>query len=454
LVVTDDREINDMDVQRRAPGQGGSRGASEGLKAVAAARATDGALRAERVGEALGEWQAGELRIARSFAECRGLGHEQLEDLYQETALVLLGRPYHSEEHLRNALRWGMKHRALHLHRDERRRGEILARHAPELHLAAQRGEDDSGPEPAAISREDRLVVSEFMTELTALEQRVFWLMAEGIRYRAIAPMLGVTVNEARKASRACERKREGFQLLYDTGRLCGFRSRTIRALQRGQGTSEELARRAFAHLEGCSRCRAEHRTNARRLRRSFQGQLAGLLPMPVFAGHIGWLSRIDFRVRSLQHRLLPDGTPIGTGDVRERAVAMLAGTGIAAKVTAGVATVAVVAGGTIGASRVLNQPHASHHGHRAHAVARSSLVVPAQPPPPMPEPADTHPAQSGAEAQSHPTPSGEPPRAGARREPGGFAYLGVPAGATAPAYAAETTHAAAAHTGGGAFSP
>ena len=187
-----------------------------------------GALSAERAGQLLGEWQRGELRLARSFAECRGLGHEQLEDLYQETALVLLERPYHSEEHLRNALRWGIKHRALHLHRDERRRGEILAQRAPELQLAAEGREDDRTPELAALLAQDRLVVSEFLAELTELERRVFWLVAEGMRYRAIAPILDIPVNEARKASRACERKRARFQLLYDTGRLCRSEERRV----------------------------------------------------------------------------------------------------------------------------------------------------------------------------------------------------------------------------------
>ncbi len=126
-----------------------------------------GALSGKRVGHALGEWQAGELRLARSFAECRGLAHAQLEDLYQETALVLLARSFHSEEHLRHALRWGIKHRALHLHRDERRRGEILAQRAPELQLAAESRQHEQTPEHAALLQDDRLIVSEFLAELS-----------------------------------------------------------------------------------------------------------------------------------------------------------------------------------------------------------------------------------------------------------------------------------------------
>ena len=57
-----------------------------------------------RVGEALGEWQAAEVAAAWRYPQCRGLSDAQLEDLYQETVLALLNRPFFSEEHLRNAL--------------------------------------------------------------------------------------------------------------------------------------------------------------------------------------------------------------------------------------------------------------------------------------------------------------------------------------------------------------
>jgi hypothetical protein len=78
----------------------------------------------------------------------------------------------------------------------------------------------------------------------------VFWLIADGMRYRAIASALEIPVKRTRNASRSCERKRERFQPLYDTGRLCGYSAATIQALQGGEVTSEEVARRAFAHLE------------------------------------------------------------------------------------------------------------------------------------------------------------------------------------------------------------
>jgi RNA polymerase sigma factor (sigma-70 family) len=417
------------------------------------------ALGTERTGQILGEWQARELRIARSFAECRGLSSEQLEDIYQETALALLRRPHQNEEHLRNALRTGIKHRALNLHRDERRRGEILAYRAPELSLMAEAREAQSGPELSALVAEDRSVVSEFLTELTATEQRVFWLIAEGMGYRAIAGVLGIAATEARNASRSAERKRERFQLFYDTGRLCGFRASTILALQNGQATSEQLAQRAFAHLEGCARCRAEHKTNARRLRRSFQGQAAALAPFPALLGKVGWLTRVSARARVLSHRITGSAIPSTQGSARERAAELLAGGGAAAKVAAGLASLAVVAGGAVGATHLLAHPraHRTHHASSAAAAAPGPATTAASL-------AAAHSAlgsRAVGAARSHRHASGPGhvvpiPRDRTRRttgapyQPGGFAYLGVPTSTSSPASAP----AQVASNGGGLFSP
>lgn len=440
-------------------GSGGPRGGSLRSR-------SRGTLSPEEVGEALGRWQRGELRLARGFADCRGLSTEQLEDLYQETALALLTRRYHDERHLRNALRTGLKHRALNLHRDERRHGEILAYSAPGMYRAAQASQAQDGPERAALLDEDRLIVSEFLTELSATEQRVFWLLAEGMGYRAIAPVLHLQSNEARNASRSCERKRERFQLLYDTGRLCGFRAQTIRALQSGEATSEELAERAFAHLESCAHCRSEHKTNAKRLRRSFQGQAAALLPLPLLLDHLGWLARAGVRARTVQYRLLPDGVPIGQGGLRERAIALLAGAGAAGKVAATVVTVTVIAGGTLGATHVLEHRPPHHHHRASHSAAARPRASSSQA-----ELAGASLEPSlGANSQGAvhtPTPErraspghvvpithrASAPSRTNQREPGGFAYLGVPTGTSIPQNAPEPAHTAA-RGSGGLFSP
>jgi RNA polymerase sigma factor (sigma-70 family) len=410
------------------------------------------------VGSLLGEWRQGELRLARGYPQCRGVSAEQFEDIYQDTTLALLRRGYDDEEHLRNALRKGIKNRALQLHRDERTRLEILKRTAPDLYAVREDGGIENAPELAALLRQDRLVVSEFLTELTSQEQRVFVLMADGMRHRSIAPTLGIPLNDARKLVRACERKRERFQLLYDTGRLCGFRASTIQAMQDGQATSEQLAQQAFAHLEGCSHCRAEHKTNARRLRRTFQGQAAALLPLPALARRVGWITRLDLRVRTIHHRFLPGGSPVGGGGVRESAAAMLAGGGVAAKVAAGVATIAVIAGGTIDATRVLD--HTTAH-HPAHALAAAGPQTDAQTrEPSLPAQraiSQVERAPRAPEHRRHSTPQSTRPRTtapstGSQHEPGGFAYLGVPTG-TAPAARTETAHVAS-QSGGGPFSP
>lgn len=453
-----------MDVQglpprasRKAPSSGGSRQV-----------ATTGLSRA-RVGEALGAWQRGELRLARSFAECRDLAHEQLEDIYQDTAVVLLGRSFHSEEHLRNALRWGLKRRALHLHRDNRRRGEILAQHTPELRIAAEGREQEHAPELAAILVQDRLIVAEFMSELSELEQRVFRMEAEGLGYRAMAPILCVEVNEARKAFRECERKRARFQLLHDTGRLCGYRSHTIQALLGGEGASEKLARGAWAHVARCAHCRQDHRTNARRLRQSFQEQAAALLPIPAFAGHMSWLTRLDLRFRTLQERLLGQAPPPGAGSLREGAIATLASGGAAVKIAAAGASVVALAGGTIGATHAL-QTHskARHHPHASASTgvrSRMQATPVARPTLRTRVTAVASNRASATAARVHLSVAHSAPH-----QPGGFAFLGVPSASahatsnarahvasveqTAPTPHHTTAALAGGQSGGGPFSP
>jgi DNA-directed RNA polymerase specialized sigma24 family protein len=397
--------------------------------------------------------------------ECRGLSKEQLEDIYQETTLALYSRPYDSEEHLRNALRDGIKKRALRLHRDEHRHGQIRARSAPGLRLMAETREEQTAPEPAVLAKEDRLIALEFKTELDEDEQRVFAWLVEGLQYRAVASVLNIPVNEARNTARSCERKRERFQLLYDTGRLCGYRAQTILALQNGEATSEVLAERAFAHLESCGHCRLEHRTNAKRLRRSFRDQAAALLP-PVFIGHLGWLARLDLRARLLLHRLGIDTAPVGQGGVRERAVALLAGGGVGAKVAVGVVTVGVLAGGAV-ATHVLEQSPSPHRHHVGRSAAAAPRAAPATGRLLSAAPAASlstsvhrsvhtsrrpHHSSSRRVASTRRT---NGTSAAGQREPGGFAYLGVPTNTSPPSTSAQAASTSAHQSGGGGqFSP
>ncbi len=453
-----------MDAGERGTGADWAGGAGEGVT-LAPGSGRRRPFGSERVGQILGEWQGRELRVARGFVECRGLSKEQLEDIYQETTLALYSRPYDSEEHLRNALRDGIKKRALRLHRDEHRHGQIRARSAPGLRLMAETREEQTAPEPAVLAKEDRLIALEFKTELDEDEQRVFAWLVEGLQYRAVASVLNIPVNEARNTARSCERKRERFQLLYDTGRLCGYRAQTILALQNGETTSEVLAERAFAHLESCGHCRLEHRTNAKRLRRSFRDQAAALLP-PVFIGHLGWLARLDLRARLLLHRLGIDTAPVGQGGVRERAVALLAGGGVGAKVAVGVVTVGVLAGGAV-ATHVLEQSPSPHRHHVARSAAAAPRAAPATGRLLSAAPAASlstsvhrsvhtsrrpHHSSSRRVASARRTSSTS---AAGQREPGGFAYLGVPTNTSPPSTSAQAASTSAHQSGGGGqFSP
>src|SRR6185312_14652148 len=138
-----------------------------------------------------------------------------------------------------------------------------------------------TAPEQSLIAQQDRLIAVEFLAELDPLERNVFALKAERLQYRAIAAALGIPVNEARNAARSCERKRERFQLLYDTGRLCGYRASTIQAFAEGTA-SQEVETRARAHLHACTHCRAAATRPGSRLTQ----RLAAFLPLPVLLRH------------------------------------------------------------------------------------------------------------------------------------------------------------------------
>jgi DNA-directed RNA polymerase specialized sigma24 family protein len=428
-----------------------------------ASRADGKQLELAELTRILGERKDRELRIARGFAECQGLTRQQLEDLYQTTVLALLGRPYENEKHVCDALRIGIKHRALNLHQGERRRAEILAENAPGIHALETARAAEESAEQIALAREDRFLITEFMAELTLQERAVFGLVSEGMKYNRIATVEGISVNEARGLVASCERKRERFQLLHDSGRLCGYRAHTIKQLLAGQTTSERLVQLAAAHLQGCPRCRAEYKTNARRLRRAFEEQAAALLPPSMFS--LAGRTRISVHARVAQ-RIHPDWLTFGQGGTRERVAALLAGGGASAKLAAGIATVAVIAGTTITATHALeHHPRARARrpaSHTAQVTQRASTLVEvtdhapptaalATPPHTAPRVARHRSAPGHVVTIAH---AASTATSSNRSEPGGFAYLGVPTSkpTAAPAQPAAQT-ATAAHTGG-PFSP
>jgi hypothetical protein len=373
----------------------------------------------EAVGRLLGGWKAQELRFAERVPAFRGLSKEDVEETFQGTTEALLPRAFENEEHLRNALRLGMRHRALNAHRDRSRRQEILYDSAPGMHAAAAQRALADGPENAARLREDRLTVTEFLTELTQEQQRMFWHEQEGLKYRAIAPLLAMDVNAARRMSRAIEQKRERFQVLYDSGRLCNFRASTIEALQRKESTSEELYKRALAHLAHCTLCRDAHRTNAARLRAAFQEHANALLPVPALA--------VGARMRMFLYRLLPGWVPGGTDAMREGLVGIAAGAGVGAKVAGTLAAAAIAAGGSLAASGALDHDGARHRAHQGGTRARQAAALRARPSEQAPA-SETNASESttSSGASRNATERARARRA-RRSEQTGFDYLGVP---------------------------
>lgn len=166
-------------------------------------------------GDLLGATARAEVRLARSFRECRGLTVEQIEDIHQETVLALLSRNHESELHLAHALRVGIKQRALRLHRDTRRRLQILHAHARTVGQSTSAVQEEQDPAIEAGRRVERKLSVSFLAGLDALERELFMLDAlEGAKYRAAATVLGVDLQAARRASRRAERKRAMFECL------------------------------------------------------------------------------------------------------------------------------------------------------------------------------------------------------------------------------------------------
>jgi DNA-directed RNA polymerase specialized sigma24 family protein len=229
-----------------------------------------GQVAGERTGQLLGEWREHELARAKRTRVCGGLGIEQLEDVYQDTTEALLGRAFQNEEHLRYALRQGIRYRALDAHRNRRRHARIWGRAARGMQVLARVTQEEQSAEALLLAEEDRLFASEFLAELSGEEASVYWLMSvEHLGHINIARALGIPTTQARNTMRVCERKRERFQTVFDSGRLCGYRAQTIKALQAGEATSSDLARRALAHIQSCPHCHRAHGKLERDLRRA-----------------------------------------------------------------------------------------------------------------------------------------------------------------------------------------
>ncbi|MHB1836023.1 MAG: RNA polymerase sigma factor [Solirubrobacteraceae bacterium] len=372
----------------------------------------------------LTRWRAQELSRAQRLRECGGASLAEVQELYDATVMALISREqrYASEEHLRHALREGVRLRALRLHRDRATRAKVLAKAAPLLHGEGQERAWRSQPERAALARQDDELAGEFIAELSALERKVFALVAEGRSWRAIATALAIPETTARSATRSCERKRKRFVTLYETGRLCGYRSHTIELLLAGESDSEQALAQAKAHLRHCRRCRAEHRASAASVQRLFEQRALALAAPAAACGGLWRLRVAGWRAVRLAQRL-----PSPQGGVRERALEAASGTGLGAKLVAGAISAALLAGAAAGVSGGLQ---AHHHDRQRHAqVTRPSGAA-----------RSTEAAAEGAAQKARPSGGAQQPRRHARRHairqrtPGGFSYLGAGEAASSPA--------------------
>lgn len=243
------------------------------------------ALAPPQIAQILGQARDTELRRARGFRECRGLDATTLEDLFQDATLALMKSSPTDEAHVLNRLRIELKHRSLNLRRDEGRRHQILTEQAPAILRIEEGRRDADAPDQKLLASHDRLLVKEFMAELTPMERLLFPLIAEGMKFNRIAAAERLPANIVRNACRSIEQKRQRFVLLYQSGRLCGYRAATIDALLTGTTPNADIAARARAHLEACDRCRADVARDGVELTRRLNAiAIASLAPFSIVA--------------------------------------------------------------------------------------------------------------------------------------------------------------------------
>ena len=228
--------------------------------------------------------------------------------------------------------------------------------------------------------------------------------------------------------------KQKRFQLLHDTGRLCGYRAPTIRALIAG-----EQDRRAA----GARRLRAPRRVRELPRRAPHERQTpesaasssapAALLPVPALAGHLGFLTRVDLRART-------HGTSVGCQTPRSSAGGACANAR-SRPPPAAASRAKLAAGGSDRrrASPAARSARAAPHRRTATTAARRACARAATLTRLWPrrdgEPESLNAgARSAARARRRPChPARQGHDAAHAREPGGFAFLGVPGDTAKP---------------------
>jgi DNA-directed RNA polymerase specialized sigma24 family protein len=250
-----------------------------------------GELSGEDVAERLGRWRPAVLREMRRRRLWRGASAAELEDQFQDVALVLWMRRFASNEHLLRALWTGLGFRARDFWKAARRRETLVGEFFDDVV-----GDDRSQcVEEEAVVAADRRLVEDCLSELGPRERAVYRVVrGEGLSRRAAARALGLGEAEVLRALYGAQRKIDRVAMLLVSGRLCARRGEAVRALARSQaeGVEVEQARAHLAHCRGCLLAFREYRATLSR-------DVAAVLPAPAVAvaGHAG--GAIDRSVES-----------------------------------------------------------------------------------------------------------------------------------------------------------
>lgn len=317
----------------------------------AAGRAADGAgpaLGPDQIAALLESWRPDVLRRMRRGRLWHDAPADELEDQFQDAAIILCARGFESEDHLRHALWAALGFRARDFWKSSRRREVPVAEFFDE---ALAREAVDGVAETAAIAADSRQV-DDCLAELEPQERAVYRLIhGEGLSRGRTARALGVRPNDVLRALYTAQRKIDRVVVLLVSGRLCARRSQAVAALARSEAGGSQLVQ-AQAHLAHCSECLLMFREYRAELSR----RVASVLPFPALpaASHaVGGLDRI---LGALRH--LGGGAKRMVYSVADRAPKSSAGaeavvgggTGgaVAAKLAVGLCVTAAAGGGAL----------------------------------------------------------------------------------------------------------
>lgn len=237
----------------------------------------------DEISAMLERWRPQVLRDMGRRGLWRGASQPELEDQFQDVALVLTARDFDSEEHLRRALWTGLGFRARDFWKAARRReipvGEFFEGIIGDDRLDAV--------EDAAATAADSRQVDDCLAELDSRERTVYKLAkGEGLSRRRVAKHLGVTEADVLRVLYSAQRKIDQVAVLLVAGRMCGRRRSAVRALARGQARGMTLEQ-ARAHLSHCPDCLLAFRAERVALSRD----VAAALPLPALASADGGAS-------------------------------------------------------------------------------------------------------------------------------------------------------------------